>query len=200
MATIAENTRGRRPRTTHRASAGGWVFAAILLIISIGLFVVLDSAVRFETRLSQWAIGLALDTGTRIAGDGTSLLVGLGGARAFTLQIGIACSVVLILVPFLLVAAAMLASGRASVLRTIPAVIVGTAALFVVNLVRMVLIADLTMKDGLEGFGWAHTVYGSAIVLVGLIVVIVVFIAVMSIGRRRARRSMRDVQSGVESS
>lgn len=200
MATFAENTRGRRPRTTQRASAGGWIFAAILVMVSIGLFVVLDAAVRFETRLSQWAISTVLSTGTRITGDGTSLLVGLGGTRAFTLQIGIACSVVLILVPFLLVAAAMLASGRASVLRTIPAVIVGTAALFVVNLVRMVLIARLTMDDGLDGFGWAHTVYGSAIVLVGLIVVIVVFIAVMSIGRRRPRRSTHDVQSDFESS
>jgi len=187
MATIAENSLGSTPRTKNRASVAGWIFAIILLGVSVGLFVVLDAAQRFEAVIAQRAIAFVLDTGTRIDGDGTSVLVGLGGARAFTLQIGIACSVVLILVPFLLVAAAMLASGRASVWRTIPAVIVGTAALLFVNAVRLVLIAYLTMQDGLDGFGWAHTVYGSAVVLIGLILVIVAFIGVMAIGRRRRK-------------
>lgn len=190
MASIAENVqdaRSRGRRNDNRASVGGWIFAAVLLITSIGLFLVLDAAQRAEARIAEWAIATVLNTGTRVTGDGMSVLVGIGGTRAFTLQIGIACSVVLILVPFLLIAAAMLASGRASVWRAIPAVIIGALALLAINAARLVLIAHLTMQDGLDGFGWAHTVYGSAVVLIGLVLVIVAFIVVMAIGRRRGR-------------
>ncbi|UGS24967.1 archaeosortase/exosortase family protein [Microbacterium resistens] len=169
----------------NRASAGAWVFAILLVTASVGLFLTLDASQRFEARIAEMAIAAVLDTGTRIDADGTSVLVGLGGHRAFALHIGIACSVVLLIVPFLLVAAAMLASGRASVWRAIPAVVLGAALLLAVNAARLVLIAHLTMQDGLDGFGWAHTVYGSAVVLVGLILVILAFLAVMAIGRRR---------------
>lgn len=174
-------------RAARRRSASGWIFAVVLVLVSIALFVFLETAVRFETQLAQWAISAALDTGTRVTGDGTSLLVGIGGTRAFTLRVGIACSVVLILVPFLLVAAAMLASGRASAMRALPAVVIGAAALVAVNMARLVLIAFVTMKDGLDGFGWAHTVYGSAVALIGLTLVTAAFIGVMAIGRRRSR-------------
>lgn len=189
MATIAENRRGSTPGRANKASAGGWIFAVLLVAASIGMFLIIDIAQRFEARIAAAAIRVALDTGTRITLDGTSVLVGIGGTRAFTLTLGIACSVVLILVPFLLVAAGMLASGRASVWRTLPAVIVGATVLLLVNAVRTVLIARLTMDGGLDGFGWAHTVYGSAIALAGLVFVIVTFVAVMSIGRRNRRRT-----------
>lgn len=189
MATIAESRSGMRPGRRNTASIGGWIFAIVLLAAIVATILGLDIAQRFEARIVQWAITTVLDTGTALDPDGMSILVGLGGTRAFTLKLGVACSVVLLLIPFLLVAAAMLASGRASVLRTLPAVVVGTAALLLVNTIRSVLIAHLTLEGGLDGFGWAHTVYGSAIVLVGLILVIVAFVAVMAIGRRGRRHT-----------
>lgn len=188
--TTDQATRGRSQQTDrNRATVGGRIVAVLLVLASVGLFVSLDAAQHFEARIAEVAISAVLDTGTRIGSDGTSVLVGIGGARAFTLQISIACSVVLLLVPFFLVAAAMLASGRASVWRAVPAVIGGALLLLAVNAARLVLIAHMTMQDGLDGFGWAHTVYGSAVVLVGLILVIIAFIAIMAAGRRRGTAS-----------
>ena len=158
MTTTTEVGREQGHQRGLRSTVGERLLAGTLIVASIILAGTFEQSQRLEASIARWAITFALDTRVRTTGDGSSLLVGLGGHRAFTLEIGAACSVVLILVPFLLVAAAMLISGRAPIWRALPAVIVGAFMLLAVNAVRLILIAALTLDRGLEGFGWAHTV------------------------------------------
>jgi exosortase/archaeosortase family protein len=91
----------------------------------------------------------------------------------------------MLLVPLGLVASAMLFTGRASVARAVPAFLIGVAGLFAVNAARLLLISGMTHSEHLEGFGWAHTIYGSVVALVGLAAVLVGFVWFVTGSRRR---------------
>ena len=170
-----------RPR--RRASATQLVLAALLAGAAVALVVLLEKAVQVEAHVFAHAIPAVLGT-SAVLGDHATLTIGAGGPMLFSMTVGLACSIVLLLVPFLLIAAALLSAGRISVLRAVFAVAVGAVLLEAVNTARVVVIAALTIGDGVNGFGWGHTLVGSVIVLAGLLLTTVGMLWIAARGRR----------------
>lgn len=167
----------------RRASAPQLVLAALLAGAAVALVVLLDRAVQVEAHLFAQAIPFVLGASAEL-GPHATITVGAGGPMLYSMTIGLACSIVLLLVPFLLIAAALLSAGRMSVLRGLASVAVGAVLLEAVNTVRVVVIAAMTLGDGVSGFGWGHTLVGSVIVLAGLLLATVGMLWIAARGRR----------------
>lgn len=170
------------PTTRRRASVPQLVLAALLAGAAVALVVLLERAVHLEAHLFAHAIPALLGA-SAVLGDHATLTIGAGGPMLFSMTVGLACSIVLLLVPFLLIAAALLSAGRISVPRALFAVAVGAVLLEAVNTVRVVVIAALTLGDGVSGFGWGHTLVGSVIVLAGLLLTTVGMLWIAARGR-----------------
>ena len=170
------------PTRRRRASVPQLVLAALLAGLAVALIVLLERAVQLEAHVFAQAIPALLGA-SAVLGDHATLTVGAGGPTLFSMTVGLACSIVLLLVPYLLIAAALLSAGRISVLRALAAVAVGALLLEAVNTVRVVVIAALTLDDGVNGFGWGHTLIGSVIVLTGLLLATIGMLWIAARGR-----------------
>jgi hypothetical protein len=179
LAPLTPPARTRR----RRASAPQLVLAALLAGAAVALVVLLERAVQVEAHVFAHAIPAVIGASAAL-GDHATLTIGAGGPMLFSMTVGLACSIVLLLVPFLLIAAALLSAGRIGVLRAVVAVAVGAVLLEAVNTVRVVVIAALTLGDGVNGFGWGHTLVGSVIVLAGLLLTTVGMLWIAARGRR----------------
>lgn len=177
--------RSHADETRRPASIAQWAAAALLLLAIAALLLSQDWSRRLEAGIAEFSIRHILNIGSQLAPTGTELTVGAGSQTIFTLDVSFACSVVLLLTPLMALAAALLASGRASILRTLPTVLVCATALLTLNACRFLLIAALTHTAGLDGYGWAHTVYGSMLVLVGLAIILMTFVKVVSHTRKK---------------
>ncbi|QNE35285.1 exosortase/archaeosortase family protein [Leifsonia shinshuensis] len=180
---LAPTPSARRTARRRRASVPQLVLAALLTGLAVALVVLLERAVQLEAHLFAQAIPTVLGASAAL-GEHATITVGAGGPMLFSMSIGLACSIVLLLVPFLLIAAALLATGRISVLRALFAVAIGAVLLEVVNTVRVLVIAALTLGDGVSGFGWGHTLVGSVIVLAGLLLTTAGMLWIAARGRK----------------
>ncbi|WP_162259111.1 exosortase/archaeosortase family protein [Oerskovia sp. Root22] len=166
---------------------GARLCAAVFVVLAVVPFVLNEPVRRVEAAVVGWVAQGVLGVDVTLAPVGAVLGVGAGTQSYFQMTVSMACSVVLLTAPLFALAAVLLATGRAPVRRGVLAAALGAVGLELTNTVRLVLIMWMTRRTGLEGFGWAHTVYGSLIVLAGLILVILAFVLVAT-GRRRARR------------
>ncbi|MDH6544039.1 archaeosortase/exosortase family protein [Streptomyces sp. SPB4] len=155
---------GHRPRPVQLVGAGVLLAAAALLCARPGW------TRACETRLAAHVVHRALGTRTTLLPEGDVFFFDAGTGRDQGLRLTLACSVVLLLVPLLLTGAAVLATGRGGPARVTAAAGVAALLLVVLNQVRLVMIVAATRRWGDTGFGWAHGVLGSCIVLAGLAV------------------------------
>lgn len=155
-----------------------------LLVGVVAMVVQLDTVQVFESNVAARLIEAVLGVDARVAGP--VITVGLGSQHVFAMQVTAACSVVPLSVPLFLVAVTMLVTGRGSIVRTIPSLVAACVLLLAINAARFTVIAAMTRADGLDGFGWAHTFWGSLIALVGLTTVTLGYVAAVS-NRRRTR-------------
>ncbi|GAA1315737.1 hypothetical protein ACFSWE_01660 [Leucobacter albus] len=180
------------PRTAHtklRGSGAQKLVAVFAVICAVALLATNEASRQLEAQLAGWAISTALGVGTEVPAGSTLISIGGGSQHYFTVDLSFACSVALIIAPLLLVAAGLLFTGRTTVFRAVPAVLVGAALLVAANAARFILIASMTRRDNLEGFGWAHSFYGSALVLGALLVVLVGFVYFITRGNRTSKHS-----------
>jgi exosortase/archaeosortase family protein len=85
------------------------------------------------------------------------------------LQISLACSSILLVVPAFLVSGLLAVLGSVPLLRLVLGLAAFSAVVVAVNLLRLVLISILVDAWGEQsGFGWAHTFFGSVLTLAGL--------------------------------
>jgi exosortase/archaeosortase family protein len=109
------------------------------------------------------------------------------------LQITQACTVVLMMTPFL-VATALLVWRRASTIRPVVACVVAVGMLVIVNQLRILTIIMFVLHLGYGGgFYWGHTLVGSLITIVGGSMTLVVYglIAIRRGTPARTRQSAR---------
>lgn len=170
-----ERTR-RRSMKKRRRTVPGAIAGGVILVASVSILFFLKQGMLLETAIAQWGIENVLGIPAAIEAEGTLFTVGVGTATIFSIQLVIACSVAMLVVPLGLVAALMLLTGRASVLRAVPAFIVGALGLLAVNATRLLLIAGMTHSQRLPGFGWSHSIYGSLVALAGLALVLLGFV------------------------
>lgn len=125
----------------------------------------------------------------RVAGDDTTW---------FALHVTQQCSALFFLVPLALIAAFVLVTGRSS-----PGILVvatlGTAALLeAVNMLRVEIMVFAATRGGTSVFGWVHDTLGSALMLGGFTVALVIFFRLGFLGRRRAGRARPDTAHRTE--
>jgi exosortase/archaeosortase family protein len=106
------------------------------------------------------------------------------------LEITPACTVVLMMTPFL-IATAFLVWRRSSALRPVVACVVAVGMLMIVNQLRILTIIMFVLKLGFGGgFYWGHTLVGSLITILGGSATLVVY-ALIAIRRGTPGRTRR---------
>ena len=184
----------RTIKVQRKASVLGWAVGIALMIGMVALLLSEQLMREGETRLLQETLGFFLGLKSTLSPAGTAISIGAGTQAYFTMVVSTGCSVVLLMIPLVLVAALMLVTGRSTAARIIPTLVVSVGALLALNQLRFVLITVMTRQGGLAAFEWAHTVIGSVLVLAGLSAIIVFFIRVVS--RQKIQPRARQRQSG----
>jgi exosortase/archaeosortase family protein len=163
----------------HSASPTRLAPAGLLVVLAALLVLENDAFRAFEARSARPLVGLLTHTGTsRAVGD--VIFFGLGTDDALGLKITTGCTTVVLLVPFLLIMAAIAAKSPVPVTRVVAAATVGSAMLVVVNLIRLTGIAWATSVWGLtHGFEISHFLVGSIFAIVGFAAALVVSVRLL---------------------
>ncbi|MEV7003983.1 archaeosortase/exosortase family protein [Streptomyces sp. NPDC093982] len=167
-----ESSEVSRPPYLRIALTASFVLAAAALYAFNGWFRSVEAAA------GEHSIGLITDGNTHTIWDEAVTLFGLGTQHAMGLRITAGCSSALLIVPLLLVGAGFMISRRSTVVRILAGTGIGAAVLVVTNQLRLCLIAWFSQQWGHEGFGWAHTVLGSLLSLVGVAASVIVLLLV----------------------
>ncbi|MDX3763423.1 archaeosortase/exosortase family protein [Streptomyces sp. AK02-04a] len=141
-----------------------------------------------EAAAGEHVIGLVTTGTTSLDWDSAVTFFGLGTPHAMGLRITAGCSSAMLIIPLLLVGAGFMLSRRSTISRILTGTVIGAAVLVATNQVRIALIASFSQKWGEEGFGWAHTVVGSILSLVGVAASVT---ALLLVAMRRQKRDDR---------
>ncbi|WP_164992578.1 archaeosortase/exosortase family protein [Streptomyces sp. L2] len=141
-----------------------------------------------EAAAGVHVIGLVTTGTTLLDWDEAVTFFGLGTPHAMGLRITAGCSSAMLIIPLLLVGAGFMLSRRSTVPRILAGTGIGAILLVITNQVRIGLIASFSQKWGSEGFGWAHTVVGSLLSLVGVAASVT---ALLLVAMRRRKPSGR---------
>ncbi|MFF0226958.1 archaeosortase/exosortase family protein [Streptomyces sp. NPDC004629] len=152
--------------------------AAALLLTAGALYAFNEWFRSVEAALGEHVVGLVTTGNTALSWDQAVTFFGLGTQHAMGLRITAGCSSAMLIIPLLLVGAGFMLSRRAPVARILAGTAIGAALLILTNQLRFGLIALFSQKWGYEGFGWAHTVIGSIVSLVGVAVSVTVLLLV----------------------
>ncbi|HEY8986896.1 MAG TPA: exosortase/archaeosortase family protein [Streptomyces sp.] len=100
--------------------------------------------------------------------------------NAMGLRISYGCSTSILVLPILLSSALCLRGGRGSVRQVLAATLAAVTVVFSANLLRLVVIAGFVGDWGAgAGFGWGHTVFGSVIVLGGVLIAYFLYVRIL---------------------
>jgi exosortase/archaeosortase family protein len=145
----------------------------------------------FEAGLASRVIALVTSRPTGSVPQTPTFWFTIGPHHEMGLEITQACTVVLMMTPFL-IATAFLVWRRTSVIRPVVACLVAVVMLLVVNQLRILTIIMFVLHMGYGGgFYWGHTLIGSMITIVGgsLTLVVYLLIAIRRGTPRRRRLS-----------
>jgi len=145
-----------------------FAIAASFVAISAALYLFNEWFRSVEAAAGEQSIRLVTDGNTATIWDQAVTLFGLGTPHAMGLRITAGCSSALLILPLLLLSAGFMLGQRSTVPRILAGAGTGAAVLVVTNQLRLCLIAFFSQQWGEEGFGWAHTVVGSLLSLVGV--------------------------------
>jgi exosortase/archaeosortase family protein len=155
-------------------------------LAAAGISVVLaNRSIRsVEAVLGAAITGVATGTDTVSVWETHSFYWSAGTSEMFGLRVSSECTAAFILGPLLIVAAAF-SIGRRISLRRLAA---GTGAVvilvLVMNTLRLGLVGWATQRYGTDpGYRWSHTIGGSMVSVIGLVIACVVFVAVTFRGR-----------------
>jgi exosortase/archaeosortase family protein len=202
---------GRAGRTGHRARGGhrrapgaGNTSSASSLAVRILACASCCLLAAVAVKENYLLRGVEADLASKVVGFVTSSPAGaipqtptfwftLSRHHEMGLEITPACTVVLMMTPFL-IATAFLVWRKSSVLRPVTACLIAIAMLLVVNQLRILTIILFVLKLGFNGgFYWGHTLIGSLVTIIGGSATLVVYalIAVRRGSPARPRRLAR---------
>lgn len=121
-----------------------------------------------EAAAGEYVVGLVTTGSTDLNWDQAVAYFGLGTPHVIGLQISAGCSSAMLISPILLIGAGFMLGGRSTVPRILAGTGIGAAVLVLTNQLRIGMIAWFSQQWGLDGLGWAHTVFGSVLSLVGV--------------------------------
>ena len=184
--------RGARRGPAVPAATIARLAACVACCLTAGIAVKENYLLRgFEAALASHVVGFATALPAGPIPQTPSFWFTVGPHHVMGLEITPACTVVLMMTPFL-IATAFLVWRRSSAARPLVACAVAIVMLLVVNQLRILAIIMFVLHMGFGGgFYWGHTLIGSLITVLGGAVTLVVY-ALIAIRRGtpgRARRS-----------
>lgn len=166
----------------------------VFLVAAVALLILQNASFRgFEARCARPIVGLVTGAGSSSAVRDV-VFFSLGTNHAVGLRITTGCTTVVLLVPYLLIMAAIVAKSTVPVTRILAATAIGAAMLVTVNVLRLTVIAWATSVWGLKrGFEISHFLVGSILALAGFAAAMVVSVRLLTLGggaRHRPRAQL----------
>ncbi|MHB1534550.1 MAG: hypothetical protein ACYC1D_08065 [Acidimicrobiales bacterium] len=167
-------------------------------LIPIGLVGAVVAVVLVQHQLRRWEAHAAgwmfRSVGLLHTQTIGSALIFPDGHRWAGLNLTVECSSALLIAPFFLIAAGLLATRRVALRRTLVALAVVAVMVFFVNLARITVIAESMRAWGITtGYERSHVLIGSLISVFGVAVGLVIFLVALlheDEARRRRQRPM----------
>lgn len=101
-----------------------------------------------------------------------------GGSRAVGLVVSAECTVSLLMIPLLVWSLLLVAARRVNIAKLFAGLIVSLLLLTAVNQLRLITIGWAYFSMGRTGYEWSHTVVGSIISILGMILAVMVYIRI----------------------
>ncbi|MBT2483981.1 MULTISPECIES: exosortase/archaeosortase family protein [unclassified Microbacterium] len=182
MTAITATRRGRREGGVRKTPVRIGVFA-LLLLVSAGM---LWTEAAFRTlEAAAAASWLNLFLGP-VTSSGPHYLVPIGDTGAVLLRVSPECSVLLLIIPILVILSFFALHGRTPLPRVILAALVTIAGLFLVNQIRLGVIAVATNVWGMDpGYELSHVLVGSLIGILGFVGALLAALLIMGVRRKR---------------
>lgn len=186
---------GRFSRVTpsHDPVEFGWrqrlvrFAASVPLLTAVAVVVWQQTRFRtFETVVAQKWVGAVLD-GT-INRYQNILFFPWPDGPVVGLRISAGCTVALLVAPFVLIGALLVAFTRFNFGRLLAGVLLGILALLIVNQARIAVIAFSVQHWGMPGFEFGHKLVGTLIGLAGFALSLVVMVQLAAPARQARRR------------
>ena len=168
------------------------LLVALLLAIAALLVIAEADTRRAEAQLAR-AVVAALTPGRAVA-SGSIVYFGIGTPEVAGLSITALCSTTVLVVPLVLLAAAVLGVTRARSARVVLGLAVGVAVAVASNMIRFGSAAWAYSGYGREGFDLVHRYLGSLFVIAGFIAAILLVLRIAL--RESPRRGVADPDIG----
>ncbi|MCX5201431.1 exosortase/archaeosortase family protein [Streptomyces sp. NBC_00237] len=174
-----------RPRSAHQTKPEPPGAQRVRSALAVAMVVCAFAAVlgeayyrRYEAHIGGFLVQELLGAFVHIDPNRPDFYFKLGES-VMGLRISYGCSTSILVFPVLL-SSALCLRGRGNVGRVLLATGVAIAIVFITNCVRLLVIAQFVGNWGtLAGFGWGHTVVGSLVVLVGIVVAYFLYMRIL---------------------
>jgi exosortase/archaeosortase family protein len=172
-------------RGSSRMGRVARILAALILTASCVAAVFFNQTVRaVEASGAAHLLNLFISGGSR--GINTYFLVWVTPTHPVLFQVTAECTVLIILIPLLLIAAVMIALTRTPWWRSTLAVAATISIVMIVNIIRLAFIGWATQLWGISfGYTMSHTFAGSLIGIIGFVLGLTALILIMGTRRRK---------------
>ncbi len=165
---------------------------AVLAVIAVAVGLVLaERAYRvFEVQFAGAILRIITTSGVFVAGERETVYFGLSGDTPLGLRMTPECSSAFMLLPLLLVTAAMLYFRPRNAKRLFTSLAISAVVVILVNQMRILAIFGLVNWLGVdEGYYWGHTLLGSMVSVLGGAIALVLFVWLSTRKPRAERRA-----------
>lgn len=176
-----------RPFSAHRLLVGALIALAVVLVVGHRAY---QTA---EIGLAGIVLGVFTPGGVYVVAGRQAVYFGLGTTHPLGLQMTPECTSAFLVIPLLLVGAALIALRPRISRRVLFSLAVATVVLIVVNQLRILALAGLVGWLGTDrGYYWGHTMIGSLVSVIGGAIALVLFVWLATRPPKAERRAARD--------
>lgn len=166
-----------------------WALALVLAATGVGLIIIERSARALEALVASEVIPLLFASdAVRAVSQGDPAFAFGYGEHWYALVITAECSIAFYVGAILIISAAVMLVPRIRMARVITAALICAALMIALNQVRFAGLAYVRGEFGAEAYAWAHTLYGSILMLVGLGACVMFFLFFVVRSARRGGR------------
>ena len=175
----------------HRPSAlPHRLLIALLLALAAGLILVHTAYQSAEISLAGLVLHLVTSSGVAVDAAHQTVYFGLGSANPLGLTMTPECTSAFLLIPLVLVAAALVTLRPAITRRVMVSLGLAALVLIAVNQLRILTLAGLVGWLGTNnGYYWGHTMVGSLVSVFGGAVALVLFVWLATKRPRSAKQA-----------
>lgn len=176
-----------RPFPAHRLLVGALIVGAVALVVAHRAY---QTA---EIGVAGVVLGLLTPGSVYVAASRQTVYFGLGTTHPLGLQMTPECTSAFLVIPLVLVAAALIALRPRIARRVLGSLALAAVVLIVVNQLRILALAGLVGWLGTDrGYYWGHTMIGSLVSVIGGAIALVLFVWLATRPPKAERRAAAD--------